>query len=313
MADRDYYDVLGVKRSASHDEIKRAYRKLARKFHPDVNPGDKSAEKKFKEVQEAYDVVGDADKRKKYDQFGRAAFEPGAAGPGGKPWSYQWSSRPGQGSPFAGFDFGGFDFSQVFGEEFEAAGPGPFAAAGRRGRPAAGRDIEQEVPIPFLVAARGGEIQLRLQRSGETITVKIPPGVDDSSRIRLKEQGEPGPTGRPGDLFILPRVEPHPLFQRQDRDIVVQMPVTVSEAGLGTKIDVPTIDGTVTMTVPAGTSTGQRLRIRGRGIAKPGGGRGDQFVEIMIVLPPKLDDESRELLKRLAERNPYNPRENRGH
>jgi DnaJ-class molecular chaperone len=312
MADRDFYDVLGVKRDASQDEIKRAYRKLARKYHPDVNPGDKSAEKKFKEVQEAYDVVGDPEKRKKFDQFGRAAFEPGAAGPGGRTWNYQWSGRPGQGSPFAGFDFGGFDFSQIFGQEFEPSAAGPFAAAGRRGRPAAGRDIEQAVPIPFLVAARGGEIQLRLQTTGETIAVKIPPGVDDSSRIRLKEKGEPGPGGRSGDLYILPRVESHPVFKRQDSDIIVQAPVTVSEAGLGTKIDVPTIDGTVTMTVPPGTSSGQRLRIRGRGIAKQGGGRGDQFVEIKIVLPPKLDAESRELLKRLAERNPYNPREGSG-
>jgi DnaJ-class molecular chaperone len=312
MADRDYYDILGVKRGASQDEIKRAYRKLARKFHPDVNPGDKSAEKKFKEIQEAYDVVGDADKRQRYDQFGRAAFEPGAAGPGGKSWSYQWSGRPGQGSPFAGFDLGGFDFSQIFGENIDTTGAGPFAAAGRRGRSAPVRDIEQEVPIPFLVAARGGDIQLRLQRTGETITVKIPPGVDDRSRIRLKGQGEPGPAGRAGDLFILPRVEPDSHFKRHGDDVIVQIPLTVSEAGLGAKIDVPTLDGTVTMTVPAGTSSGQRLRIRGRGIGKPGGGRGDQFVEISIVLPPKLDDESRELLKRLAERNPYNPRESLG-
>ena len=155
MADRDYYDVLAVSKKATHDEIKRAYRKLARKYHPDVNPGDKSAEKKFKEVQEAYDVIGDADKRKKYDQFGRAAFEPGAAGPGGKTWSYQWSSRPGQGSPFAGFDFSGVDFSQIFGQEFQPGAAGPFAAGARRGREVGGRDIEQEVSIPFLVAEIG--------------------------------------------------------------------------------------------------------------------------------------------------------------
>ncbi len=373
MAERDYYDVLGVARNVSADEIKRAYRKLARKYHPDVNPGDKAAERKFKEVQEAYDVVGDPDRRKKYDQFGRAAFESGAAGPGGKSWSFRWG---GSGRPTGSFDFGGFDLGKMFGEQF---GGGPqFETGSRRPREAAGRDIEHEVRIPFLVAALGGEVQVSVrrnrpcskcrgtraepgskfatcsacggsgQRSGggpfdfglpcelcsgegkrpermcgqchgsgatlndETITVKISAGVDDSSRIRLREQGEVGPSGRSGDLFVLPRVDPHPLFERKDHDIIVRVPVTVTEAGLGTKIDVPTLDGTVTMTIPPGTSSGQRLRIRGRGIPKGKGPRGDQFVEVKIVLPTKLNEQSRELLRRFAELNPENPRESMG-
>lgn len=362
--------MLGVSRTSSQDEIKRAYRKLARKYHPDVNPGDKAAERKFKEVQEAYDIVGDAEKRKKYDQFGHAAFDPSAGG-GGRSWTYRWGGRsgPGQSSAGAGSDFSGFDFSRIFGG-FDT---GQFSQRGQR--EPSGQDIEQEVQIPFLVAAQGGEIQLSVERerpcsrcrgsgaesgskfvkcpvcggsgqrpmggslgfglpcnacggegkraehpcsacqgagtvhAGETITTRIPPGVKEGSRIRLKGQGAAGPGGMAGDLYILPRIDPHPFFRREDNDIVVTVPVSVSEAGLGTKIDIPTIDGTVTMKVPAGTSSGQRLRIRGRGIAAGASPRGDQYVEIRIVLPQTMDDESRELLRRFGERNPQNPRE----
>jgi molecular chaperone DnaJ len=371
MAEKDFYSVLGVARGASQEEIKRAYRKLARKYHPDMNANDKAAERKFKEVQEAYDILGDAEKRKKYDQFGQAAFDMGGGGPSSR--TYRWSARPGQGRSFEGGDFGGFDFSKIFG--FDRSDP--FASA-RAQRETGGRDIEQEVEIPFLVAARGGEVQLSIERerpctrcrgsgaepgsktiecpacggSGqrsmggavgfgvpcdvcggegrkperacsvchgarvtrvhETITAKIPPGVTAGSRIRLKGQGAAGSGGRAGDLYILPRIAPHPLFTREGSDIVVQVPVTISEAGLGTKMDVPTIDGAVTMKVPAGTSSGQRLRIRGRGTPRPDGGRGDQYVEIRIVLPSQIDDESRALLARFGERNPQNPRQSLG-
>jgi molecular chaperone DnaJ len=369
MPDRDFYTVLGVARSASQDEIKRAYRKLARQYHPDVNPGDKAAERKFKEIQEAYDVIGDAEKRKKYDQFGQAAFEPG--GPGGtRAWSFRWGGRPGQGRSFEGADFGGFDFSQIFGDAYQ--GGGPFASAPGRRQPA-GRDIEQQVEIPFLVSVQGGDVQLIVERdrpcarchgsgadpgadvvtcpacggagqrsmggplgmpcemcggagrrperpcatcqgSGvtharETITAKIPAGVTEGAKIRLKGQGATATGGRAGDLYLLARIAPHPFFRREADDIVVAVPITVSEAALGTKIDVPTIDGMVTMKVPAGSSSGQRLRIRGRGIRRPDGSRSDQYVEIKIVLPPQMDDESRELLKRFGERNPHNPRD----
>ena len=313
MPDRDYYEILGVARNSSEDEIKRAYRKMARKYHPDVNPGDKSAERKFKEIQEAYEVIGDPDKRKKYDQFGQAAFGPGGPG-GGQTWTYRWSGQPGQGSPFEGFDFG-VDLGRIFGGDF--AGGAPFGPAGRGTREAGPQDLEVEVAVPFEVAARGGEVQITVKRDrgvrqgAESIAVKIPPGVSDGSRIRLRGQGHANAAGRAGDLYILPRVTPHPLFRRQGNDILMDLAVTVTEAALGTKVDVPTLDGLVTMTVPPGTSSGQRLRIRGRGIGKPGASRGDQYVEIKIVLPPKLDAESRELLKRFGERNPYNPRETR--
>lgn len=379
MADKDFYSVLGVSRNATQDEIKRAYRKLARKFHPDVNPGDKAAERKFKEVQEAYDVIGDSDKRKKYDQFGNAAFEPGGtAGPGGKSWSFRWGGRPDQWSQYEGADVGGFDFSKIFGD-FAAAeafspGRGP-REGGRAARSSGDRDLEHHVELPFLVAARGGEIELAIERdrscppcqgsgaesgsafvtctvcggSGQrrkagplgfglpceacggtgrrperpcptcrgsgitrgrdTITARIPPGVQEGARIRLKGQGAAGPGGQSGDLYLIPRITPHPFFRRDGNDIIVELPVTVAEAALGTTIDVPTIDGAISMKVPAGTSSGRRLRLRGRGIVKSGNSRGDQYVEIRIVLPAEMDAESRDLLKRFGERNPQNPRE----
>jgi molecular chaperone DnaJ len=374
MPDRDYYEVLGVSRNASQDQIKQAYRKLARKFHPDVNPGDKTAESKFKEIQEAYDVLGEPESRRRYDQFGKAAFGAGAAA-GGRQRTYTWSTRGG-GPPFEEFDLGGFDFGKIFGG---AGGFGePFGATDTRERRPRGRDIEQEAEVPFLVAAKGGEISLATRRQrqcprcrgsraepgaklttctacggsgqrrfagpidfglpcevcggegrtperfctqcggsgsatvSETLRVKVPAGVTHGQRVRLKGQGEAGPSGQAGDLYVMVRVAPHPYFKRQDHDIVLDLPVTVSEAALGAKIDVPTIDGTVTLTVPPGTSSGQRLRIRNHGIHKPGGGRGDQYVELRIALPEKLDDESRELLKRFAARHPENPRANLG-
>ena len=311
MAERDYYEILGVARNASADDLKKAYRKLARKNHPDMNPGDKAAEARFKEVQEAYDVLSDQDKRRTYDQFGRAAFGAGGA-PGAGQRGFRWSTRGGAGSPFEQFDFGGIDLGKIFGAMGGGAG-GQFdfgeeyARADRRGQRAAGRDVETEITIPFTVAAQGGQIDVEV--NGKSIRVKIPPGIDDGEKIRLKEQGEPGPGGRAGDLYIVPRVAPHPLFERRGKDIVLKLPLTVTEAALGTKVDVPTIDGTVTLTVPAGTSSGQRLRVRGKGIAKRGDSRGDQFVEIKIVLPAKIDAESKELLKQFGERNPFNPRE----
>jgi molecular chaperone DnaJ len=377
MADRDYYEVLEVPRRASQEEIKRSYRKLARRYHPDVNPGDKSSEQKFKEIQEAYDVLGDAENRKKYDQLGKAAFATGAAGAGPRARTYTWRGRAGPAGESSGFDFGGFDFSSVFAEDFGLGGGYPGTATRDRGL-RAGQDIEQEVQIPFMIAAKGGEIQLTIRRrracpkcqgsraepgsrmvnctacggSGqrrvpgpidlglpcdvcggegrvperlcsqcggtgtiettEKISVRIPAGVDDGSRIRLKGQGEAGPGGRAGDLYIVPRVQPHPYFQRDGRDIIVEVPLTVDEAALGTRIDVPTLDGPVTLTIPPGTSSGQRLRMRSRGIAKPGGTRGDQFVETRIVLPARLDEESRELLKRFAEQNRFDPRASLG-
>lgn len=297
MPDKDYYDTLGVGRDAPADAIKRAYRKLAREYHPDLKPGDKAAEQKFKELQRAYDVLSDPDSRKKYDRFGKVAFESTAGGGGTDSWNFQWSGAPGS------FDF---DLNDIL------AGLG--TGAGRRGRRGrekpnrtAGIDTATEVAIPFLTAVCGGTHDVSPQ-----IRVTIPPGIHDGARIRLRGQGQRGPDGTPGDLFVVVHVQPHAYFRREGANILLDLPLTFEEAIAGTKVDVPTVDGVVTLTVQPGTSSGQRLRIRGRGVRSTTGEPGDQLVEVRIVVPKLIDAESRELLRRLSERNPLRPRETLG-
>ena len=268
---RDYYEVLGVARNASEADIKKAYRKLAREYHPDRNPGDKQAEARFKEVQEAYDVLDDKPKREQYDRFG-------FAGPGMGQGPFQ---NPGGGA-------GGFEFQGVNPEDLEsilgAFGGGAFGEVfGRRGkgRGRAARppeSVEAEVAIPFLTAALGGTVSLNVD--GRTIDLRIPAGVEEGKKLRLAGQGPNG-----GDLFVRIKIEPHPFFRREGRNVILEAPISVTEAILGAKVDVPTLDGThLTVTVPAGTSSGARLRLRGKGIAG-----GDQFIEIKIVAP-KIND-----------------------
>jgi curved DNA-binding protein len=332
MAERDYYDVLGVARTATADDIKKSYRGLARKFHPDVNPGDKSAEASFKEVQQAYDVLSDTEKRQTYDRFGMAAFGGGSSGPRGH--AADWASgHAGGGHPGGGAQ-GGFeniDFSQFFG----GGGPGMSAEGmgegggifddligrvrgnrgGKRARgPRPGPAVEAELTIPFLTAVQGGETSFEIARDGgknETLVVKIPPGVETGAKLRLKGQGEHGEDGGPrGDLTILLKVLPHPYFQRHGRDLVVEVPLGVSEAILGARIEVPTLNGHKTLPVPAGTSSGQRLRLRGQGVPASGGKpEGDLFVSIKVVVPKSIDDESRTLIEQFAARNPQSPRQ----
>ncbi|WZO96306.1 J domain-containing protein [Isosphaeraceae bacterium EP7] len=330
MAERDYYDVLGVARTATADDIKKAYRGMARKFHPDVNPGDKSAESSFKEVQQAYDVLSDAEKRQTYDRFGMAAFGGGSSGPRGH--AADWAASQGGGRPGAGGAQGGFeniDFSQFFG-----GGPGMSAEGmnegggifddllgrvrgGRGGKrtrgPRPGPAVEAELTIPFLTAVQGGETSFEIARDGgknETLVVKIPPGVETGAKLRLKGQGEHSEEGGPrGDLTIILKVHSHPYFQRHGRDLVVEVPLSVSEAILGAKIEVPTLDGHKVLPVPAGTSSGQRLRLRGQGVPASGGKpEGDLFVSVKIVTPRAIDDESRALIEQFAARNPQSPR-----
>jgi curved DNA-binding protein len=328
MADRDYYDILGVSRDATADQVKKAYRGLARKYHPDVNPGDKAAESKFKEAQKAYDVLSDPEKRKLYDQFGTAAFEGvGAAGP--RSGASEWTARA------AGPEFETFDFSHFFGPSM-GAGPGPGMAAGagteeaeglgagifddllgrirggRRG-PRPGRSIEADLTIPFLTAVRGGETTVELDRDGhrETLAVKIPPGTEPGARLRLKGRGTPAPKGgTAGDLIIRIDVQPHPYFHREGRDLSVEVPVTIPEAVLGAKIDVPTLEGPRTLTVPPGSSSGQRLRLRGQGVPAAGAHpAGDLYVVLKVAVPRSVDEASRRLIRDFGERNPMNPRE----
>lgn len=328
---KDYYDILGLKKGASLDEVKKAYRKLARKYHPDLNPGDKGAEEKFKEVNEAYAILGDPKKKEEYDRYGRAAFE------GGPTW---------EAPPFEDiFEFG---FGDIFGDVFRGA-RGPQALRGgdlitslevsleeaftgttkrmtlSREVPCAtcgGSGFESSVVCPrckgrgqvsttkgfFRMAqscpecgGSGRKVTKVCQTckgqgatyATETATVKIPAGVDTDSVVRLRGMGNAGSGGGPpGDLRIRIAVRPHPLFERRGNDIHLKLPVTFAEAALGAKVEVPTIDGSAVMTIPQGTQGGQRFKLKGKGFSQPGGrGRGDMFVDVTVAVPRDLSAE----------------------
>jgi DnaJ-class molecular chaperone len=299
MSKSDFYEVLGVSRSASQDEIRKAYKKLARKFHPDVKPADPEAEKKFSEITEAYDVLSDEEKRRNYDQFGHAT----RGGAGG-------------GNPFQGFGGGGgagsFDLDDLLGGMF---GGGQFGG-GRRGQPRSqkGQDARAEITVPFVVAVEGGEHSVTLQNGAksERLTVKIPSGIEEGQSIRLAGQGNPGMGGgSAGDLIVTVHIATHPWFRRDGQNLQVDVPVSPSEAALGARIDVPTLtEGTVVLTVPPGTSSGAKLRLRGKGVRNhKTGERGDQFVILKITVPKTLTDEARSLYERLAELSPSSPRD----
>jgi molecular chaperone DnaJ len=401
---KDYYEILGVKKSASAEEIRKAFRKLARKYHPDVNPGDKSAEEKFKSLSEANDVLSDPKKRKIYDQVGfysdnidpataeayaRAGNSGGAGGgfPGG--FSGGGTTDGGQGVPF---DFGGFDFSDlvdstnrgrrsgggggfrdIFGSIF---GGGQGAGRAAEVGPEPGSDLEYQVNVPFWTAIRGGVLRLNISRqdvcsnchgegfleapgkcpecngtgqitqtggrmkfnlqcprchgTGKNLTtcptchgegtftktepleVRIKAGTRDGQRIRVPGKGNAGAhAGTPGDLYVIIRIEPHPIFRRDGDDIYLTVPVTVSEAALGAKIEVPTIDGRALLKIPPGTQPGQKLRLREKGVpsATKEGARGDEIVEITFTISMPRDERTKELLRELARLNPEDPRE----
>jgi len=402
---KDYYGVLGVKKSASADDIRKAFRKLARKYHPDVNPGDKSAEEKFKAISEANDVLSDPKKRKIYDQVGfysdnidpataeayaRGGGQPGAGGFGGFPGG-QPGAAGGQGGVH--FDFGGFDFSDMF----EGAQPGRKTSGGgggfrdifsniftgSRGAPAEegpepGSDLEYQVNVPFWTAIRGGVMRLNIarrdvcsschgngfieqpgtcpqcngkgvieQRGGsggrmkfnvtcprchgtgknistcpvchgegtvdhtEPLEIRIKAGTRDGQRIRIAGKGNAGVRGGgAGDLYVIIRTGEHPIFRREGDDIHITVPVTAVEAALGSKIDVPTIDGRSTLKIPPGTQSGQKLRLREKGVpsATREGARGDEIVEVKVTVPMPRDEKTKELLRELAKLNPEDPR-----
>jgi molecular chaperone DnaJ len=409
---KDYYAALGVKKSASADEIRKAFRKLARKHHPDVNPGDKSAEEKFKVISEANDVLSDPKKRKIYDQVGfysdnidpataeayaRGGGQPGAGGfgggfPGGAGGGYSGTGYPGG---TGNVDFGGFDFSDLFegarggGRKTTSTsgGSGGFRdifssifTGGARGAadeegPEAGSDLEYQVNVPFWTAIRGGVMKLNIARrdvcgnchgngsieapgvcpqchgkgtieqtggrmkfnvtcprchgTGKNIStcpvchgegtvervdpleVRIKPGTRDGQRIRIPGKGNAGLRGGAGgDLYVIIRIGEHPLFRREGDDIYITVPVTAVEAALGSKIDVPTIDGRSTLKIPPGTQSGQKLRLREKGVpsATKEGVRGDEIVEVQITVPMPRDEKTKELLRELAKLNPEDPR-----
>jgi molecular chaperone DnaJ len=362
---QDYYELLGVPRKAVQKDIRQAYRKLARKYHPDLNPGDKSAEEKFKQIQEAYDVLSDSKKRQAYDQFGFDADRRGAAPPEG---------YADAGVEFGGFDFGGnqgTSFRDLFSQFFRGGGVG--TAHGPMQEP--GADLEYQITIGFWEAVRGAVKKLTIthlencstcggsgtvgapqvctvcggsgqvaQTSGkmrfkvacsrcggagrvgvpcrtcggegrvrrnETIDVRIPAGMQTGSRVRVPGRGNAGTHGAPpGDLYIITQVEPHPYFDRRGDDLYTIVPITVTEAALGAKIEVPTLDGRAQLRVPPGTGSGQKLRLREKGVpsARAQGARGDLYVQLQVVVPKPVDERVRNLLKELQKLEPEDPR-----
>ncbi len=330
---KDYYETLGVKREASEEEIRKAYRKLARQYHPDVNKTDKDAEERFKEINEAYEVLGDREKRKRYDALGEN-WKPGMDFTPPPGWeNVQFEFGPGGGFEFREFGEGGFSdfFNMLFGgtrsgghgfgaetggfEDLFGAPRGGRARSSMRGgfgRQAAaqkGGDAEAEIELTLEDAHRGGKKTLQLrQDDGRTrkIEVTIPPGVTDGSRIRLAGQGGGGfGGGAAGDLFLRVRLLPHPRFRVEEHDILVDLPVTPWDAALGTKAVVPTLDGEVTVTIPPGTSSGQKLRLREKGLRTRTGGRGDQYVVVKIVVPKKLSAREKELFESLKKESSF--------
>jgi curved DNA-binding protein len=309
MPKKDYYDVLGVKKTATEEEIKKAYRKLAMKYHPDRNPGNKKeAEERFKEINEAYAVLSDKEKRRQYDQFGPSGF----------------SQRFSQEDIFRGFDindilgsifgrasrggrvrYGGFE--DLFGAG--RGGPGPdfgdiFSGQGYQSEPPfapKGQDIQSELNLSFEEAAFGTEKKIRLSKNGrfEEVTVKVPAGIESGKKLRLAGKGEPSPAGA-GDLYLKVNVAEHPFFKREGSDIVVDKEIKISEAILGGTIEVPTLEGSKHIKVPPGTQSNSRIRLKGFGLPRlQGGGKGDEYVRILVRYPRNLNDRQKKLVEEL--------------
>ena len=298
---KDPYELLGVPRGASQDEVKRAYRRLAKKLHPDLNPGNKKIEQRFKEVSAAYGLLSDAEKRARFDRG-----EIDASGTERQSRSYYRTyAEGGEGAKYRGSAAGeGFGFSpdDLFADLFGKR------RAGRTVR-VRGADISYAATVDFVEAALGAKKRVVLA-DGKTLDVAIPPGTEDGQTLRLKGQGMPGLGGAPpGDAFVEVRVQPHPTFTRQGNDIHVELPVTLPEAVLGGSIAVPTLDGRVSAKVPKGSNTGSVLRLKGKGLPdRRGGPRGDQYVKLKVVLPDRPDRELGEFLERWAETHPYDVR-----
>ena len=335
---KDYWAILGLKPGASEKEIRSAYRRLARKYHPDVNPNNKQAEEKFKEIGEAHEVLTDPKKRQVWEMGGpEFDFFGAGGGPGGaRTHTYRWDEGGPAGA--GGFNVEGGDFGSILNDLFAGMGRGG-AARGGSSFDSRGSDLQFETEIGFDEAVNGTTLRIPLartvtcdqcggsgrirsgsrratacpkcggtglQRVTEDIQARIPPGAEDGSRVRLQGKGEAGPRGGPsGDLFIQLRVRPHRFFRREGSDIVLDVPLTFAEAGLGTRLAVPTMGGKVELTIPPGTSSGQRLRLKGRGVQPAAGGaKGDQIVVVQIVSPDPADPAARRGLEQLEGRQP---------
>ena len=298
MAESELYDALGVSRAATADEIRSAYRKLARELHPDLNPGDAAAEERFKKTAFAYDVLSDPDKRARYDEFGRPGLQPGFDPE--KTRAYMRFQRDGARNPFAGNFPGGlganFRIEDLFGD---FAGFDRATRGGRRGGPRRGRDLETELEVDLLDAALGREV--RFAAPGRApLRVQLPPGAQEGIRIRLAGQGEAGSgRGSTGDLYLVLRIRPHPFFRRRGDDLELELPTTLPELILGAEVQVPTPDGVATLRIPPGSQPSQRLRMRSLGARqRDGRGRGHLLVRLSPVLPEsgaELDAVARQL------------------
>jgi curved DNA-binding protein len=289
MEERDLYAVLGVSRDASKEEVRKAYRKLARETHPDVNPNDRKAEERFKDASFAYEVLSDPEKRKLYDEFGVRGLSEGFDPQHARAYR-QWSDGARRSPNFESYA-SDVDVEDLLGGLFGER---------RSRRPRRGFDVEGEVGVDLLDVVRGSEV--RVEVAGRSLTVKVPPGSDDGSRIRLRGQGQPGPGGEgsPGDLYLTLRVRPHPLFRREEADLHLEVPVTLPELVLGASVEVPTPDGSVSMRVPPRSPNGRRLRLRGKGVPKRrGGGRGDLYVTLAAQLPAGDDPRLEQLAKEM--------------
>lgn len=311
---KDYYSILGVSKNASADEIKKTFRKLALKYHPDRNPGDKAAEAKFKELSEAYEVLSDKEKRQKYDQYGQ--YWQQASRAGGNPYGGGVGVNV---NDFSNFDFGNFGSFDEFINELlgRAAGGGARGAGnpysdfgfntGTTGQ-STGADREANIQLTLSEAFRG--VEKRLSLGAETINVKIPAGVTSGKKIRVKGKGLPSPVGgQAGDLYLIVNLQPHPFFQFDGENLTCTLPVTPDEAVLGASVDVPTPDGIVTMKIPAGIKTGQSLRLRGKGWIKQKGERTDQLVKIEITVPNSPSAAEKECYEKLKSLNSFKPRD----
>ncbi|HEX5712695.1 MAG TPA: DnaJ C-terminal domain-containing protein [Solirubrobacterales bacterium] len=297
---RDYYEVLGVPRGASDEEIRSAYRKLAREYHPDVNK-DPGAEDRFKEVSEAYEVLRDPEKREQYERLG-ANWKAGE----------DVSGASGFGGGFGGGDGQGFGDGAGFSDFFESFFGGRRGASGGfEGFSMRGGDQEATIEVALEEAARGGKQKISLA-DGRDFEVQIPPGVRDGQKIRLAGQGGEGASGGPaGDLYLRVRIKRHPRFRREDDDLVVEIPVAPWEAALGATVPVPTLNGSARVKVPAGSSSGRRLRLRGEGMPGPGGRKGDLYASVRVVVPKALGKRERELFEELAAVSRFDPRQGR--
>jgi molecular chaperone DnaJ len=300
MSQKDYYAVLGVKESATADEIKRVYRKLAKQFHPDTNTGDAKAAERFKEISEAYNTLGDAEKRREYDEMRRLGAFGGYPGGGFHGGGARRGGRGSTGGPrMEEFDISGIGgFGDLFGSMFGGGG------ARRPAGPEKGQNVETTLTIPFRTAVLGGKVPLDFTLDGvsKSVRITVAQGSEHGSRIKLSGQGGPGVRGGPaGDLYITLEVAPDSVFTREGRDLVVVLPLNIVQATLGTKLSVRTIDEkTVTLTVPKGTASGKRLRVRGQGVTQ-GGKTGDLLVELRIVAPESLTEAQEQLLIQFAE------------